>query len=119
MCVNDFKLSFNFGVLQDQDHSAQSDKWFDKVDPNIGWNGITKATPLKQFPAEEPNRTNPVEVISKLRDNDKTMDKVNLNNVYVKEEQVRHHSLSQIGNDLFYLNQGLSYYCNTFLNVFF
>ena len=34
--------------FQDQYHSAQSDRWFDKADPNIGWNGITKATPLKQ-----------------------------------------------------------------------
>ncbi len=31
---------------------------------------------LFQFPPEEPNRTNPEEVISKLRDNDKKMDKV-------------------------------------------
>ena len=58
------------------------------MDPSLGWNGITKATPLKQFPAEEPNRTNPDEVISKLRDNDPTLEKVNLNNVPVKEDQV-------------------------------
>ncbi len=58
------------------------------MDPSLGWNGITKATPLKQFPAEEPNRTNPEEVISKLRDNDETLEKVNLNNVPVKEDQV-------------------------------
>ena len=37
--------------------AAQSDKWADKADPNVGWNGITKATPLKAFPPEEPNRT--------------------------------------------------------------
>ena len=48
-----------------------------------------KRANLFQFPPEEPNRTNPVEVISKLRDNDEKLDKVNLNNVYVKEEQVR------------------------------
>jgi len=80
-------LGLHAMMNQDQYHSAQSDRWFEKADTSIGWNGITKATPLKQFPPEEPNRTNPEEVISKLRDNDKKMDKVNLNNVYVKEEQ--------------------------------
>lgn len=80
-------LGLHAMMNQDQYHSAQSDKWFDKVDPSLGWNGITKATPLKQFPAEEPNRTNPEEVISKLRDNDETLEKVNLNNVPVKEDQ--------------------------------
>jgi hypothetical protein len=35
-------------ALQDQYHSAQSDRWFEKADTSIGWNGITKATPLKQ-----------------------------------------------------------------------
>ena len=45
-------------------------QWAEKADPSIGWNGITKATPLKEYPPEEPNRTDPVEVISKLRDND-------------------------------------------------
>ena len=45
-------------------------QWADKADPSIGWNGITKATPLKEFPPEEPNRTNPDEVIEALQKND-------------------------------------------------
>lgn len=80
-------LGLHSMMNQDQFHSAQSDKWADKADPNIGWNGITKATPLKEFPAEEPNRTNPEEVISKLRDSEPEMKNVNLNNVPVTENQ--------------------------------
>ena len=45
-------------------------QWADKADPGIGWNGITKATPLKEFPPEEPNRTNPDEVIESIQKND-------------------------------------------------
>ena len=45
-------------------------KWATKADPSVGWNGITKATPLKEFPPEEPNRTDPVDVITKLQNND-------------------------------------------------
>ena len=46
-------------------------KWADRADPSVGWNGITKATPLKEFPPEEPNRTNPDEVITQLQRNDR------------------------------------------------
>ncbi len=41
---------------------------------------------MKEFPAEEPNRTNPEQIISQLRDNDKSAEKVNLNNVPVTEQ---------------------------------
>ena len=37
---------------QEQYHSAQSEKWSDKPDPATGWSGVTKATPLKEFPPE-------------------------------------------------------------------
>jgi len=73
---------------QDQFHAAQSDKWATKADPEVGWNGVTKATPLKVFPAEEPNRTDPEAVISQLRDGDKGVEKVNLNNVPVSEAKL-------------------------------
>ncbi len=72
-------------VFQDQFHSSQTDKWAPRADPHIGWNGITKATPLKEYPAEEPNRTNPDEVVSQLRENDKSAEKVNLNNIPIPE----------------------------------
>lgn len=80
-------LGLHSMMNQDQFHSAQSDKWATKADPSVGWNGITKATPLKEFPPEEPNRTDPVDVITKLQNNDESTEKVNLNNVPVSEKQ--------------------------------
>ena len=71
---------------QDQYHASQSYKWADQADPTIGWDGITKATPLKWYPPEEPNRTNPADVIKHLNANYRGTKKANLNNVRVKEE---------------------------------
>eukprot|EP00095_Tigriopus_kingsejongensis_P001615 snap_masked-scaffold289_size220122-processed-gene-1.0 protein:Tk01615 transcript:snap_masked-scaffold289_size220122-processed-gene-1.0-mRNA-1 annotation:"tropomodulin" len=79
-------LGLHSMMNQDQFHSAQSDKWAKRADPTIGWNGITKATPLKEFPVEEPNRTKPEEVISKLKSGDDDMAMVNLNNVPMGEQ---------------------------------
>jgi len=69
---------------QDQFHSSQSDK-NPRADPELGWNGITKATPLKVYPKEEPNRTDPADVKKKLAANDSETKEVNLNNVAVTE----------------------------------
>jgi len=69
---------------QDQYHASQSEK-NPKPDPNIGWKGITKATPLKSFPAEQPNKTNPEEILLKIQANDASTKQVNLNNVPVQE----------------------------------
>jgi len=80
-------LGLHSMMNQDQFHAAQSDKWAVKADPEIGWNGITKATPLKAFPEEEPNRTNPDVVVMKLKEGNGDMTKVNLNNVPVSENQ--------------------------------
>jgi len=78
-------LGLHSMMNQEQFHAAQSDKWADRADPALGWNGITKATPLKVFPEEAPNRTNPDTVVAKLKDGNSDMDKVNLNNVPVSE----------------------------------
>ena len=51
-----------------------------------GWDGITKATPLKWYPPEEPNRTDPKEVIKKLHASHRATRKANLNNIRIKEE---------------------------------
>lgn len=69
---------------QDQFHAAQSEK-NPRADPELGWNGITKATPLKVYPKEEPNRTDPADVKKKLAANDSETKEVNLNNVAVSE----------------------------------
>ena len=51
-----------------------------------GWDGITKATPLKWYPPEEPNRTDPKDVIKKLQASHRATRKANLNNIRIKEE---------------------------------
>lgn len=79
-------LGLHSMMNQDQFHASQSDKWAKKADANTGWNGITKATPLKEYPAEEPNRTKPDEVIKSLKKND--IKEVNLNNVPMGEPQL-------------------------------
>ena len=52
-----------------------------------GWDGITKATPLKWYPPEEPNRTDPNDVIKKLEQGHRATRKANLNNIRIKEEK--------------------------------
>jgi tropomodulin len=69
---------------QDQYHASQSEK-APKADPTIGWTGVTKATPLKEFPPEEPNKTNPGDVVEQIKANNASLTTVNLNNVYVTE----------------------------------
>jgi len=69
---------------QDQFHTSQGMKNA-RADPELGWNGITKATPLKVYPKEEPNRTDPADVKKKLAANDSETKEVNLNNVPVSE----------------------------------
>ena len=69
---------------QDQYHASQSDK-NPRADPSIGWRGVTKATPLKQYPSEAPNKTVPEEAVQKIKDNDPKTTVVNLNNVPVSE----------------------------------
>ena len=48
--------------------------------------GITKATPLKQFPQEAPNMTDPEDVIKQLKSGE--IKTANLNNVPISEEKV-------------------------------
>jgi tropomodulin len=72
---------------QDQYHASQSDK-NPRADPTIGWKGVTKATPLKAFPAEAPNKTIPDEALQKIQANDPKTKTINLNNVFVSETTV-------------------------------
>jgi len=70
---------------QDQYHASQSDK-APRADPDIGWKGTTKATPLKVYPEEAPNQTDPQDIVGKLERNDPTTTTVNLNNLGLSEE---------------------------------
>jgi len=75
-------------INQEQYHHAVGAKNFgDDVDPDQGWDGITKATPLKCYPAEPPNLTDPVDVLEKIKSKDEEQTEVNLNNVEVSEKQ--------------------------------
>ena len=49
-------LGFHSMLTQEQYHAAMSTKWGGNANPTLGWDGITKATPLKWYPPEEPNR---------------------------------------------------------------
>ena len=69
---------------QDQYHASQSDK-APRADDSIGLYGVTKSTPLKSFPQEAPNKTDPEEILVKLKANDAATKTVNLNNVPVQE----------------------------------
>jgi len=76
-------------MTQEQYHHAVGTKTFrdEDYDDGLGWDGITKATALKVFPLEEPNRTDPVDVLEKIQSNDEEQTDVNLNNVEVSEKQ--------------------------------
>lgn len=70
---------------QDQFHASQSEK-APRADPSTGWKGVTRATPLKVFPAEAPNPTQPRDVLERIKAKDRDLKTVNLNNVTVQEE---------------------------------
>jgi len=75
-------------INQDQYHHAVGAKNFGaEVDPELGWEGITKATPLKVYPEEAPNLTDPDDVLEKIRSGNEDQKEVNLNNVEVSEKQ--------------------------------
>ena len=78
-----YVLSF---TIQEQYHRAVTDKRENAEEDSVGWDGITKATPLKYFPPEEPNLTDPMEVLEKIVADDDGQKEVNLNNVPVEEK---------------------------------
>merc|ERR1719225_1184624 len=80
-------LGLHSMMNQEQYHSAQSEKWSDKPDPATGWSGVTKATPLKEFTPEEPNRTDPEEIVAKIKSGDSSLKTANLNNIPISEER--------------------------------
>jgi len=73
-------------INQEQYHRAVTDKRENAEEDSVGWDGITKATPLKYFPPEAPNLTDPMEVLEKIVADDDEQKEVNLNNVPVEEK---------------------------------
>ncbi|XP_038105939.1 tropomodulin isoform X6 [Culex quinquefasciatus] len=71
-------LGFHSMMNQDQYHASL----LNKGQPvGLGWDGITKSSIQKVFPAEAPNQTNPEEMIKRIKDDDSKLVDVNLNNI--------------------------------------
>lgn len=68
---------------QDQYHASL----LNKGQPiGLGWDGITKASKPKVYPAEPPNLTDPDTTIKQVREDDHTLTDLNWNNIKVRIE---------------------------------
>jgi tropomodulin len=71
---------------QDQYHASL----LNKGQPvGLGWDGITKATQPKPFPAEPPNDTDIDKSIQMVKDDDHTLIHLNLNNIKVVKRKIK------------------------------
>ncbi|XP_055687106.1 tropomodulin isoform X3 [Lutzomyia longipalpis] len=71
-------LGFHSMMNQDQYHASL----LNKGQPiGLGWDGITKASAQKLFPAEPPNDTDIDESIKRVKENDHKLIELNLNNI--------------------------------------
>ncbi|XP_058817068.1 tropomodulin isoform X4 [Topomyia yanbarensis] len=71
-------LGFHSMMNQDQYHASL----LNKGQPvGLGWDGITKSSIQKIFPAEAPNNTDPEEMIKRIKDDDSKLVDVNFNNI--------------------------------------
>lgn len=71
-------LGFHQMMNQDQYHASLLNK---HQPAGLGWDGITKSSAPKIFPAEEPNKTDPEDSIKRVKDNDSTLTELNWNNI--------------------------------------
>ena len=73
-------LGFHSMMNQDQYHASL----LNKGQPvGLGWDGITKTTPQKIFPADPPNNTDVEDSIKRVKDDDPKLIELNLNNIKV------------------------------------
>ncbi|XP_067617122.1 tropomodulin-like isoform X2 [Eurosta solidaginis] len=71
-------LGFHSMMNQDQYHASL----LNKGQPvGMGWDGITKSTQPKLFPADPPNNTDVEESIKRVKDNDTKLIELNFNNI--------------------------------------
>lgn len=74
-------LGFHSMMNQDQYHASL----LNKGQPiGLGWDGITKASPVKAYPAEAPNQTDVDDHIKRIKDNDAKLTESNWNNIKVR-----------------------------------
>nr|XP_029717629.1 tropomodulin-1 isoform X4 [Aedes albopictus] len=78
-------LGFHSMMNQDQYHASL----LNKGQPvGLGWDGITKSSIQKVYPAEKPNMTDPEDTIKRIKDDDSSLVDVNLNNIKtISDEQ--------------------------------
>ena len=74
-------LGFTGLVNQVQFHAAQSNKEHVSVG---GWNAAAKAEALKFVPPQPDNKTDVDESIRRVKENDSTLEQLNLNNIKVR-----------------------------------
>ena len=65
---------------QDQYHASLLGK---RIESDVGWAGITRATRPKPMAPEPPNMTDPEQSIERLRQDDADLQMLNLNNIKV------------------------------------
>jgi len=77
-------LGFHQMMNQDQYHASL----LNKGQPiGLGWDGITKASANKVYPAEAPNATNVEDSIKRVKDNDPNLTDLNWNNIKVSRRR--------------------------------
>lgn len=73
-------LGFHSMMNQDQYHASL----LNKGQPiGMGWDGITKASQPKLFPADPPNVTDPDQTIKQVKEDDHKLIDLNWNNIKV------------------------------------
>ncbi|XP_037081849.1 tropomodulin-like isoform X3 [Pollicipes pollicipes] len=71
-------LGFHSMMNQDQYHASLVGK---RLESDVGWAGITRATRPKPMAPEPPNQTDPEESIQRLKQDDADLLQLNLNNI--------------------------------------
>ena len=73
-------LGFHSMMNQDQYHASLLGK---RIESDVGWAGITRATRPKPMAPEPPNMTDPEQSIERLRQDEPDLLVLNLNNIKV------------------------------------
>ncbi|XP_071444628.1 tropomodulin isoform X2 [Hetaerina americana] len=81
-------LGFHSMMNQDQYHASL----LNKGQPiGLGWDGITKASQPKPYPADPPNTTDPDKTIQQVKDDDSSLIDLNWNNIKnISDEKFEH-----------------------------
>ncbi|XP_046982840.1 tropomodulin isoform X1 [Schistocerca americana] len=81
-------LGFHSMMNQEQYHASLLNK---DQPVGLGWDGITKASQPKPYPADPPNLTDPDSTIQQVKDDDPTLIDLNWNNIKnISEEKFEH-----------------------------